>query len=183
MILFSDHRRDYSLLDFQAAWAGGTWSHLQGAVSAAVCLMKPDVGAQYLKFITCGAYSKMKADNSESTEMYISGWMAPPSIDRLYQGRRQRGTDERNENNQESLSSEGLKKIEIEIQFGPDDSGSSGDDKHLSCSLGDGFGVGIDDPEPGEEDGSVEKISPFPFTKDPKDDEDMEYPVQPALSK
>ena len=34
-------------------WAGGTWSHMQGAVSSLVSLMKPDIFRAVRKFVTC----------------------------------------------------------------------------------------------------------------------------------
>ena len=34
-------------------WAGGTWSHMQGAVSAVVSLMKPDIYRAVRRFVQC----------------------------------------------------------------------------------------------------------------------------------
>ena len=36
------------------AFAGGCWSHLQGAVSAVASIMKADIGQAFAQFITCG---------------------------------------------------------------------------------------------------------------------------------
>ncbi|GAX26780.1 hypothetical protein FisN_9Lh045 [Fistulifera solaris] len=65
------------------AWAGGTWSHLQGAVSAVVCLMKPAIGNGYLLFMTCGRYPKPRANDSGSNDMSVIGWPAPRSARRI----------------------------------------------------------------------------------------------------
>jgi hypothetical protein len=37
-------------------WAGGAWSHMQGLVSTALSLMKPDIGQTTRNFVTCGYY-------------------------------------------------------------------------------------------------------------------------------
>lgn len=36
------------------AFAGGCWSHLQGAVSALISITKQDIGEAFVEFITCG---------------------------------------------------------------------------------------------------------------------------------
>jgi len=45
-------------LDPWVAWAGGSWSHLQGAVSALVSLLKPDIWETVLDFWTCNHFQK-----------------------------------------------------------------------------------------------------------------------------
>lgn len=57
------------MVRLQGAWAGG-------AVSAVVCLMKPDIGNGYILFMTCGRYPKPKANDSGSTDMFVMGWPA-----------------------------------------------------------------------------------------------------------
>lgn len=35
---------------------GGSWSHLQGGISAILALLKPDIKDAFLKFLTCGCF-------------------------------------------------------------------------------------------------------------------------------
>ena len=50
-------------------FGGGTWSHLQGAVSAGFSLMKPDVWAAVQKFLCCRCWKNASADGLESGQM------------------------------------------------------------------------------------------------------------------
>ena len=52
-----------SLLPPWAHWSGGTWSHLQGAVSAGVCLWKPDIARAVRDFWTLRTLSRTCSKN------------------------------------------------------------------------------------------------------------------------
>lgn len=44
---------------FMPQWVdflGGSWSHLQGGISAILALLKPDIKDAFLKFLTCGCF-------------------------------------------------------------------------------------------------------------------------------
>lgn len=64
----------YSSKNYWAAIIGGAWSHLQGVVSAILCLRKPDIGESFCHFLTC---TKAKSgvfddENSGNTQSWIS---------------------------------------------------------------------------------------------------------------
>jgi hypothetical protein len=43
-------------------WAGGAWSHLQGAVSAALSILKPDIRKAVHEFVSCSAPAEEETD-------------------------------------------------------------------------------------------------------------------------
>lgn len=136
----------------QAAWAGGTWSHLQGAVSAAVCLMKPDIGVGYMIFITCGRYPKPKADGSGSTDMYISGWMLAPSIEHVNASQRRFSHVHELEKTENILE-----EVDYEIEFSLDN--SQNDSEKALPRGGLGFFLGAVEEEVKDISGEIEICS------------------------
>ena len=48
------------------AFLGGSWSHLQGVVSAIASIMKQDIGQAFLEFISCGRVVPQEEQASSS---------------------------------------------------------------------------------------------------------------------
>jgi len=63
-----------SAKSFWGAMIGGAWSHLQGLVSAILCLRKPDIGESFWHLLTCtkGKSGNFDDENSGSTQSWIS---------------------------------------------------------------------------------------------------------------
>lgn len=68
---------------YWASWTAGTWSHLQGFVSVAVSLHKPDIRHAFVGFVTCssrtppsqwGTDNKRRVEHSTGSGGYGTGW-------------------------------------------------------------------------------------------------------------
>jgi hypothetical protein len=57
-----------------AHWAGGTWSHLQGAVSAGVSLMKPDIMNAVQTFLVCDQDYEEEGESNDSLKRFKSSF-------------------------------------------------------------------------------------------------------------
>ena len=59
---------------FWGAMIGGAWSHLQGLVSAILCLRKPDIGESFWHLLTCtkAKSGNFNDENSGSTQSWVS---------------------------------------------------------------------------------------------------------------
>jgi hypothetical protein len=56
---------------FSSSWVGfigGCWSHLQGAVSAFVSIMKHDIGKSFVEFVSCGKHTLKTSGRSSVGE-------------------------------------------------------------------------------------------------------------------
>jgi hypothetical protein len=56
---------------FTSSWVGfigGCWSHLQGAVSAFISIMKHDIGKSFVEFVSCGKHTLKTSGRSSVGE-------------------------------------------------------------------------------------------------------------------